>query len=321
MEPKKKVVTIGGGGGHSKVLQALKDIPNIVITGICPSTDSGGSTGILQREYNGNGFTGDLTKCMLALCDNKPLVDALSYRYTTGSLDTHSVKNLLLHALVHTCDTETALLTMRKILELGEHQVIPVTKEKTELCAELAFGHWIFGETSIDKIATNPLWFADAHSISKIALKPEVEASPEVLQAIAEADYIVICPGDLYTSVLPVLLPLGMKQALTQASAPVIHILNIMTKAGETDNYTAWNFVEKIEAHLGRHMNYLVYNNAKIPKDILHRYALERKVNFDSAPVADHTRKIPAPLALIDENLQIISDPEVIRQVLSEIIV
>lgn len=77
----KKLVTIGGGGGHSQVLKALKNIPDIQITGICPSTDSGGSTGMLQKDYDGKGYTGDLTKCVLSLCDNEILAKALSYRY------------------------------------------------------------------------------------------------------------------------------------------------------------------------------------------------------------------------------------------------
>ena len=77
----KKVVTIGGGGGHSQVLEALKGISGIKITGICPSTDSGGSTGVLQKEYQGSGYTGDLTKCIVSLCDDEILSKALTFRY------------------------------------------------------------------------------------------------------------------------------------------------------------------------------------------------------------------------------------------------
>jgi uncharacterized cofD-like protein len=321
INPMKKIVTIGGGSGHAQVLQALKNISSIQITGICPSTDSGGSTGILQKEYEGSGYTGDITKCIVALCDNRVLAKALLYRYKNGPLDSHSVKNLLFHALEKVGSPEDALQVMWKVCGLGVHRVIPVTNEKTELCASLGIGNTIFGEANIDTIAKNPLWNPEVHSISEIYLKPEVKASKLSIEAINQADYIVVSPGDLYSSIIPVLLPIGMKESIKISKAKIILILNIMTKKGETDNYVANDFVDKIEKYLGKKADYILYNNAPIPKEALLKYSLEQKVELGSFKSSNDSRIISAPLAVVLEDNQIFSNPEVIEQIMKKILI
>ncbi len=315
----KKIVTIGGGTGHSQVLLALKSIPDIAITAICPSTDSGGSTGTLQREYDGSGYTGDLTKCIIALCDDEIMSKTLSFRYQNGSLDGHPVKNLLFHALEKVSTPEHALETMWKICSLGDHRVLPITHEKTELCARLSMGNTISGETNIDTIARNPLWNPDVHSISEIYLKPAVAASRMATDAVAQADCIVVCPGDLYSSIIPVLLPIGMKESVKNSNAKVVLILNIMTKKGETDNYTAEDFIERIEERLGKRVDHVVYNDAFIPPHVLLKYSLEKKVELSLCGVEDD-RIISAPLAAISDEDQIFTNPAIVREVLTKII-
>jgi uncharacterized cofD-like protein len=316
----KEIVTIGGGSGHSQVLRGLKKILNVTITGICPSTDSGGSTGILQREYDGSGYTGDLTKCIVALCEDEVFARALLYRYEKGSLHSHSVKNLLFHALEKESGLGEALKAMWKVCGLGKHRILPVTNEKTELCASLSIGHTISGETNIDSIAKNPLWNPDIHSISHIFLKPEVSASEQVMDALNRADYIVICPGDLYSSILPILLPKGMKSTIQHTRAKIILILNIMTKKGETDNYTATDFVEKIEEYLGRSVDYILYNDAPVPDEILLRYSLEQKVELGLLKDSGDPRMIPIPMAIVSETNQIMSSPKIIKDILEKIL-
>lgn len=315
----KKIVTIGGGGGHSQVLKALKGLRDIQITGICPSTDSGGSTGILCNEYNGNGYTGDLTKCLVALSDDEQLAGALMYRYERGPLHGHSVKNLLFHALEKVGSLHKALETMGRVCGLGVHRVLPVTEQKAELCARLHIGNTISGEANIDTIAKNPLWNPDVHSISDIYLKPQVRASAGAVRAIREADYIVICPGDLYSSIVPVLLPAGMKGAIKKAQAKIIVILNIMTKKGETDNYTAVDFVEAIERHLGRKADYIISNNAPIARMALLKYSLERKVELGSFHDINHGRIYSVPMAMVSKENLIYSDHAVIRKTIMSI--
>jgi uncharacterized cofD-like protein len=316
----KKVVTIGGGTGHSQVLKALKQIKDVQITGICPSTDSGGSTGVLEKEYGGSGYTGDLTKCILALSDNETLATALAYRYQDGPLHAHSVKNLLFHALQKVSSTSEALEIMGQVCGLGIHTVLPVTNEKTELCASLRMGNTVFGETNIDTIAKNPLWNPEVHSISNIYLKPHVSASKEAVQAIQLADTIIVCPGDLYSSIIPVLLPSGMKESLQMSSAKIVLVLNIMTKMGETDNYTASDFVQKIETRLGRPVDYILYNDSPIPEPVLLNYSLEQKVELGDFLDTNDIRMIPVPLALVNENDQIVSDPIVLMHSLQKLL-
>ncbi|MEI6479722.1 MAG: gluconeogenesis factor YvcK family protein [bacterium] len=316
----KHVVTFGGGSGHSQVLKALKQLEDIRITGICPSTDSGGSTGILQNEYDGSGYTGDVTKCIAALCEDELLAKTLMFRYENGPLHSHSVKNVLFHALEKVGGYEEAPKLMGRLCGLGDHRILPVTNEKTELCARLNIGNTISGETNIDMIAKNPLWNPSVHSISDIYLKPEVSASIATLDAIEKSDYIIICPGDLYSSIIPTLLPKGVKEAIQKSNSKIILILNIMTKKGETDNYTAADFVESIEKRLGRNADYIICNNATIPNEVLLKYSLESKGILDLFNKSEDPRVISAPLVLITEGNQIFSDPDVIRDTIEIIL-
>ena len=300
------------------MLRALRKTRDVQITGICPSTDSGGSTGVLQREYDGSGYVGDLTKCTVALCEDEILAKAFLFRFRNGPLDSHSVKNLLFHALESVGGTERALETWWKLCGLGVHRVLPVTNEKTELCAQLRIGNTISGETNIDTLAKNPLWSPDVHSISRIYLKPEVPASRQVIDALRKADTIVVCQGDLYSSIIPTLLPKGVKSAIVRCRARIILIVNIMTKRGETDDYTAADFVDSIERHLGRKADFIVCNDAPIPGKVLLQYSLESKVALGSLHESEDPRIVSAPLAMVTDG-QIYSDPRVLKKTLETI--
>lgn len=188
------------------------------------------------------------------------------------------------------------------------------------MCATLSIGNTISGETNIDTIAKNPLWNPEVHSISYIYLKPKVRATELSIQAIKQADYVVICPGDLYSSIIPVLLPNGIKESIVKSKAKIILILNIMTKKGETDNYTATDFVEKIESRLGKKADYILYNNVPIPENILLKYSLEQKVELGKFKVTKDSRIMSVPLATISESGQIYSDPKIINKTIKKII-
>lgn len=296
---------------------AIKDRSDLVITAICPSTDSGGSTGVLKIEYEGNGYIGDLTKCIAALCTDDSLAKALMYRFENGPLSGHSVKNILLFALEKTNNAK-ALPLMWQFCELGEHKVIPVTNEKAELCAKLNLGNNIEGETNIDEIAKNPLWNPNVHAISKVYLKPKVAASAESIKAIKEADYIVVCPGDLYSSIIPTLLPEGMKEAIAESKAKIIVFLNIMTKKGETDNYSASDMLEKIEERLPRPADYVVCNNAPLPDEILIKYSLENKTELEGLDTND-PRILCMPMAVVEDG-HVFTSIEGIRQVIEKVL-
>ncbi len=314
-----KIVTVGGGGGHAQVLKGLKNLKGLEITAICPSTDSGGSTGILSRDYGSLGYLGDLTKCIAALCPDDLVAKALLYRFEGGCLNGHSVKNILLLGLEKANSIGTGLEIMYEICGITPHRVIPVTNQSTKLRARLRIGNDIQGETQIDNIAQNPLWHPDYHAIQNIRLDPDASASPEALEAINGSDWCVICPGDLYSSVLPVLIPKGVKEALSGSRIRVIIVLNIMTKKGETDKYGMMDFVIRIEEHLGIPASIILCNNAGLNEKFLLNYALEQKIQLIAPEATKDPRIRFAPMATITDDGKVYHDPKRIFQELGMI--
>ena len=147
-----------------------------------------------------------------------------------------------------------------------------------------------------------------------------MKASDLVTDSIKQADYIIVCPGDLYSSIIPTLLPDGVTQSIQESKAKIILILNIMTKKGETDNYTAIDFIEKIEKYLGKKSDYILYNNEPIPNDILLKYSLEQKVELGLLENSHDQRIISVPLAIVCESGQIFSNPKIIKETILGII-
>jgi uncharacterized cofD-like protein len=317
----KNIVTIGGGSGHAQVLRGLKALPDIAITAICPSTDSGGSTGDLIRDYGCLGYLGDLTKCIAALCPDEKLSEALMRRFEGGCLHGHSLKNLLLLGLTQTpgISHDKALALMYRMCGIAPHRVIPVSLERTELCAKLKFGGKVVGETHIDNLANSPLWSPDLHAITSIRLRPSVRASAQATGAIEVADHCIICPGDLYSSITPVLLPIGIKRVLQHTKARIIVVLNIMTKRGETDGYCAEDFIREIESKMGRRCDVILYNDAPIPKRSLVLYRLERKLRLSSKKLKHDPRLVRISGIHVDANGRVYHDPRAVRDALEKI--
>lgn len=317
--PMQKVVTIGGGTGHARILKSLKDIKGISITAVCPSTDSGGSTGVLREDYSANGYLGDLTRCVAALCADPILAEALMYRYGEGALSGHSVKNLLLLALEKVGGQKEGLEAFFRLCGLGDHRVLPVTLERTQLCAKLEMGNDVVSEANIDTLAKNPLWHPSVHAIRDIYLKPSVSATSQVVEAIEEADHIIISPGDFYSSIMPTLLPKGVKEAFLRTSAKITLVLNIMNKKGETDSYSADDFVTRLENRVGRSVDLILCNDNPIPNEALANYALEEKVAFSSTRKND-PRVRYAPFASLENDGILYHSIEVLQRELEGVV-
>ncbi len=317
----KNVVTLGGGGGHAQVLKGLKALPDIAITAICPSTDSGGSTGIFVRDYGCLGYLGDLTKCVAALCPDERLSRALMQRFEGGCLHGHSLKNLLLLGLTQATGLSgsEALALFHRMCRIDRHRVIPASFEHAELCARLKFGSEIVGETNIDNLAKNPIWSPDVHAIKSLYLRPSVSASKDAVDVISRADQCIICPGDLYSSVIPTLLPTGIKAAFRRSKTRVIMILNIMTKQGETDGYSAEDLVKRIEESIGRRCDIIIVNSASIPKRSLLLYRLEQKISVSSRTLLRDRRLMKAPLVNVAPSGRLYHDPVAIRKTLEKV--
>ena len=258
-----KIVAIGGGTGTSTILEGLKaHTPNL--TAIVTMFDSGGSTGLLRREYGLPPF-GDLRRCLLALGEvseeTASIRAALEFRFGgSSSLNGHSVGNLFMAALTSLSDDlERCVEQLSRILRV-RGSVLPVTLGHEDLCAELADGRILHGEADIDQRA------APLPRIERVFLDQGVEANPNALRAILEADAIVIGPGDLYTSILPVFLVDGIAEALAASPATRILVCNLMTKCGETDGFKASDFVREFERYAGNaRLDWAIVNTA-IPR-------------------------------------------------------
>ncbi|GBG57880.1 putative gluconeogenesis factor [Sporomusaceae bacterium FL31] len=260
------VTVIGGGTGLSVLLRGIKSVTSN-ITAIVTVADDGGSSGRL-REDLGIIPPGDLRNCLVALADTEPLMEKLfQHRFGgAGDLAGHSFGNLFIAAMTEVLgDVEKALKESSKVLAV-RGQVLPASTQRVRLMAEMTDGTIIAGESQI------PL---ANKQIKRVYLHPEeVEPVNSALEAIREADAIILGPGSLYTSVLPNLLVKGVAEALRQSQAVKIYICNVMTQPGETDGFTASGHVKAILDHVGPGViDYVVVNSQQVACSLQEIYA------------------------------------------------
>lgn len=239
-----RVVAFGGGTGLSVILRGLKRYTNRV-TAIVTMADDGGSSGML-REDLGMLPPGDIRNCILALADDENVMQALfNYRFEKGGLKGHNFGNLFLAAMSGiSSDFYDAVLRTSDVLQITG-RVLPVTLDNMILVGQLKNGTIIEGESQIPKAAIN-----QKSRIEKIHLKDgKAQALPETLEAIKEADIIIMGPGSLYTSLIPHLLVGGIEKAILDSHAKKFYIGNIMTQPGETIGYTQRDHLQAIEKH------------------------------------------------------------------------
>jgi len=268
----KKVVVIGGGTGVFTVLSGLKEY-SYQLSAIVTIADDGGSSGILREEF-GILPPGDIRRALVALSSSSPFLAKLfQYRFKNGKgLKGHSFGNLFLTALEGlTGDFNQAVKEAGKILGI-KGEVIPVSLDNTRLFARLENDFLVIGESNID---------APKHDgnllIKEVFLNPQVKANKEALQVIKKADLIIIGPGDLYTSIIPNFLVKGIKETIKKSKAKKVYISNIMTKFGETNHFTAEQFLAVIEKYLGKGIiDYFLVNVEKPKKSYLDKYKKEK---------------------------------------------
>ena len=270
---KKKIVVVGGGTGNHTTLSGLK-YEECDLTAVVAMTDSGGSSGRLRDEL-GHLPPGDIRQCILALApDNGStalLARLFDYRFNAGNgLLGHSFGNLFLTALTEiTGNTATAIAEASRMLAING-KVLPVTLTKSTLVACLKDGSEVVGEANIDQRKEK----LDV-TIDYVYLTPKAYTYPPVLEAIENADTIIMGPGDIYTSILPNLLVEDVAQAINDSRAVKSCICNLMTKPGESDGFKASDFVNLIREYLGttRPLDYLVVNSAPHPDRLMQRYS------------------------------------------------
>lgn len=239
-----KIVAIGGGTGLSTMLRGLKKYTRN-LTAVVTVADDGGGSGMLRQDL-GMPPPGDIRHCMEALANTEPVMEKLlTYRFTEGTLAGQSFGNLILAALNGvTGSFEEAVTEMSHVLAITG-RVIPVTSADVQLEAVFENGARVVGESQI--AAFKKEQDCRIHHVSLIPEHPK--ATPAALEAIGEADLILLGPGSLYTSIIPNLLVEGVAQAVAQADAPKIYVCNIMTQDGETEGYTAADHLEALLVH------------------------------------------------------------------------
>lgn len=282
-----KIVALGGGTGLSNLLRGLKDY-SAKITAIVTVADDGGSSGRLRREI-GVLPPGDIRNCLAALADEEKLLTELfQYRFRAGDgLVGHSFGNLFLTAMSDIAgDLEQAIAASSKVLAV-RGEVLPATLSDVSLWAELADGRRIEGESSITEANGK---------ILKIGCTPaNPPALPRAVEALREADFIIIGPGSLYTSVIPNLLVPEIADAIANSEVPRIYVCNIMTQPGETDGYTVADHIRAIDRAIGRPLFDAVVVQGKVPSaKALIRYSQENSypVVLDREAVTQLGRRI-----------------------------
>lgn len=259
-----KVVLIGGGTGLSVLARGLREYP-IDITAIVTVADDGGSTGKIRNEMD-IPAPGDIRNVIAALSDVEPiLVELFQYRFEEHQIEGHSLGNLLLAALTNIKnDFGHAVKELSKILNI-KGKVIPSTNTNVMLNAILEDGEIVKGESKIPQ---------KNKRIERVYLEPSnVEPMEEAIDALTEADLIVLGPGSLYTSVISNLCVKGMSDAILSSKAPKLYISNIMTQPGETNNYDVLDHINAIHDHAGKQfIDYVICSDEKYDEDILKHY-------------------------------------------------
>lgn len=299
-----KIVAIGGGTGLSTMLRGLKYYTSN-ITAIVTVADDGGGSGDL-REDLGILPPGDIRNCIMALADTEPIMEELlQFRFKDGRLKNQSFGNLFLAAMDGiSSNFEEAVQKMSSVLAV-EGKVLPVTLENVVLNAKLKNGDIVEGESNIPNEASRL-----NSPIEKIFINPEnVKALKEAVDAIKEADAIILGPGSLYTSIIPNILVKDIASALNRTRAIKIYVCNILTQRGETDNFKVSDHIKTIMKYGGKNcINYVVVNNRKLDKE--ENVCIPKTSEFVEI---DEKRIHSLGVGIIDSDLVMISNNKHIR--------
>ncbi len=316
----KKVVVIGGGSGIFNVLKGLKNHP-VDITSIVTMFDNGGSTGILRDEF-GTLPQGDIRRSLVALAPDTGdsiLRDMFNFRFPeNSSLHGHSFGNLFLQALTSITGSEVdAIKKSSDVLNI-KHRILPVSTDNSQLKAILEDETIIKGETNIDipKHDGNK-------KIIKLSLEPKATIYREAYDALLEADLIIIGPGDLYSSIIPNIIVEGFTDAISKTKAKTLYVLNIMTKWGETNDFTASAFSKTLLSYLKKDkVDYILCNGMPIDPSLKERYSYEKsfQVIIDSDNLKQYTDNILERDLLLQTEDIIRHDPQKISRVIMELL-
>lgn len=279
-----KIVVIGGGTGSFTLLSALKNHSKSIVA-LVSMADDGGSTGVLRDEL-GVLPPGDVRQCLVALSSTPEMRDLFSYRFEEGTLQGHTLGNLLLTAVEKMTDGDfgKAVEMASEILRING-RVVPVTLDNIRLKM-----HWPDGTTLSGEHVIDAGDFAHDPKKGELSLSPRARVNPMAIRAIEQADIVVVAPGDLYTSLGPLLVVSGVGKALRKTKAKTVYVSNLVTKKGQTDEFTVSDHAAEIERFAGGpFLDYVLYNHQTPSAELAKRYKAE-----DAYVVAADTKVMAA---------------------------
>ena len=288
-----KIVVIGGGTGLSVLLKGLKHYTSNITAAVSVG-DDGGSSGRLRKEF-GVVPVGDIRACIVALADEEDVMEKVfNYRFSRGEgLKGHSLGNLLLVALTNISGNfQDAVANADQILHING-RVLPITTEPLELCAELASGEYVRGECKIGECE---------EQIEHMYIDPPyAEVLPQVLDAIAEADAVILGPGSLYTSIMPNLCVHQVVDAIKESECKTFYVCNVTQQPGETTGYTAADHLQAIYDHSCSEMiDYMIVDDGKTETKIP---LADFLVQASERVVVDHERLDSFNTEIIETNV------------------
>ena len=242
-----KVVVLGGGTGCPVILEGLKP-REVSLTAVVTMMDSGGSSGRIREELN-LPAVGDFRRCLQAMAGSNRWAELMArlsdYRFeSSGELAGHSLGNLILSGLIKLDGSINSGLDSALELFGVAGTVLPVTTENSTVCAILSDGSTLISEGAIDRRGISDI------KIEKVYLDPQVHADPRVIETIQNCNAVVFAPGDLFTSLIPILLVDGVSQAIASSSARLIVVANLHTKNSETGGYKLSDFLSTLVQYL-----------------------------------------------------------------------
>lgn len=307
----KNVVVIGGGHGLSTILNGIKEIKDINLFAIVTVADDGGSTGRIRQRYAIPAM-GDIRAVMSSLSNSDPLLkDLMDYRFSgedDNDIAGHSLGNLVLTALTNmTGSFDIAIKTVAKYLNI-EGKIIPSTLQSVTLSAKMEDGSIVKGEKNIP---------SENQYIEKVFYDTEVNANPEAIKAINNADLIIYGVGSLYTSILPNTIIKGIAQALQDSKAKKVYFANCMSQANETYDFDLKNHVDALSNH-NTPVDVVITHNNTIPKEIVERYLKRNSIEVINNNDCD--KKVLSYDLLKFEHGLVRHDPMKIKKVVEDLL-
>ncbi|MEX5922529.1 gluconeogenesis factor YvcK family protein [Providencia huaxiensis] len=279
------VVALGGGHGLGRVMSSLSSLGSR-LTGIVTTTDNGGSTGRIRRSEGGIAW-GDMRNCLNELITEPSIASAMfEYRFSgNGELSGHNLGNLMLKSLDHLSVRPLEAINLIRNMLKVDAQLIPMSESPVDLMAVDEMGNEVYGEVNVDALSEVP---------KELRLYPTVKATGEALEAIHQADLIIIGPGSFFTSLMPLLLLEEIASALHECKAPMIYIGNLAKEiSSPAANLSLPEKLQMMEHHIGcKKIDALILGpRTQIDNISGERKIIQRVLEADDIPYR-HDRKL-----------------------------